>query len=84
MVPQHRGRGEEAQPVTDRNPEFGYAFLEEFQERPFWGTDIPNEPQKTAVVEYFPKLNSERLISDEAYGKITWRNANRLLALGVE
>jgi uncharacterized protein len=70
--------------AISRDPEFGYAFMEEFQDRLFWGTDIANVPQKLPIVDYFRTLKRDKLISEEAYEKITWRNANRLLNLGLE
>lgn len=70
--------------AISRDPEFGYAFMEEFQDRLFWGTDIANVPQDLPIVGYFEKLEAERLISEEAFEKITWKNANRLLDLGIE
>ena len=69
--------------AISRDPEFGYDFMEEFQDRLYWGTDIANVPQELPIVAYFQKLKSEKLISQEAYEKITWRNANRLLNLGI-
>jgi len=69
--------------AISRDPEFGYAFMEEFQDRLHWGTDIANVPQELPIVDYFKKLKSERLISEEAYEKITWRNSARLLSLDV-
>lgn len=70
--------------AISRDPEFGYAFLEEFQNRLFWGTDIANDPQELPVVDYFRNVKAKKLISEEAYEKITWRNANRLLGLRLE
>ena len=70
--------------AVSRDPEFGYEFMEEFQDRLFWGTDLANVPQETPTVEYFRKLRDEELISREAFEKITWRNANRLLNLGLD
>ncbi|MCP4639294.1 MAG: amidohydrolase family protein [bacterium] len=70
--------------AISRDLEFGCAFMEEFQDRLFWGTDIANVPQNLPIVAFFKKLREERLISDEAYEKITWRNANALLGLGLE
>lgn len=64
-----------------RDPEFGYQFLEEFQDRLYFGTDLANDPQELPLVAYFAKLKSERLITPEAYEKITWQNANQLLGL---
>lgn len=70
--------------AISRDPEFGYGFMEEFQDRLFFGTDIANVPQELTIVPYFEKLKTERLISEDAYEKITWKNANRLLGLGLE
>jgi len=70
--------------AISRDPEFGYGFMEEFQDRLYWGTDLANEAQEHPIVGYFHKLKKESLISVEAYEKITWRNANRLLDLGLE
>ncbi len=67
-----------------RDAGFGLAFLEEFQDRLYFGTDIASDPQEPACVPYFRKLKDERLISDEAFEKITWRNAARLLGLAIE
>jgi len=69
--------------AISRDPEFGCAFMEEFQDRLYWGTDICNVPQENPIVPYFRKLKAEKLISEEAYEKITWKNANRLLGLGL-
>jgi hypothetical protein len=62
-----------------RDPEFGYRFMEEFQDRLYFGTDIANVPQNLPIVPYFRKLKEERLISAEAYEKIAWKNAANLL-----
>lgn len=70
--------------AISRDPEFGYGFMEEFQDRLCFGTDIANVPQELFIVAYFERLKSERLISEEAFEKITWKNANRLLGLGLE
>lgn len=69
--------------AISRDPEFGYAFLEEFQDRLYFGTDIANDPQELPVVPYFATLAEKGLISATAHGKITWRNADRLLGLGL-
>ena len=67
--------------AISRDPEFGYAFMEEFQDRLLFGTDIANDPQELPIVPYFRKLKAEKLISEEAYEKITWKNAVRMLRL---
>lgn len=67
--------------AISRDPAFGYRFLEEFQDRLLFGTDLLSPGQKLPQVEY---LNSavERKITREAFEKITWQNADRLLGLG--
>ncbi len=64
-----------------RDPEFGLAFLEEFQDRLYFGTDVANVPQELPQVPFFHNLAEKRLISAAALEKITWRNATRLLRL---
>lgn len=66
-----------------RDPAFGYTFLEEFQDRLCFGTDIANVPQELPIVAYFRELREQRLISTAAHEKITWRNADRILGLGL-
>jgi len=69
--------------AISRDPEFGYAFLEEFQDRLLFGTDIANVPQELPIVPWIRKVREEGRISAEAYEKIIWRNAARLLGLGI-
>lgn len=69
--------------AISRDPEFGYAFLEEFQDRLYWGTDIANQQQDCPLGPYFQELRRKRLISAEAWEKIAWRNADKLLGLGL-
>jgi predicted TIM-barrel fold metal-dependent hydrolase len=69
--------------AISRDPQFGVGFLEEFQDRLCFGTDIANTPQELPIVPYFRKLKDEQLISPDAYEKITWRNADRILRLGL-
>ncbi len=64
-----------------RDPEFGRAFMEEFQDRLYFGTDIAHSTQNPPIVEFFKKLKQEKTISEAAYEKIAWRNAARLLGL---
>jgi len=66
-----------------RDPDFGYGFMEEFQDRLYFGTDIANVPQRMPIVDYFKMLKEDKPISAEAYEKIAWRNAAGLLGLAV-
>lgn len=70
--------------AISRDLEFGCRFLEEFQDRLYFGTDIANVPQQLPIVEFFQRLQQQSLISETAREKITWRNASRLLGLGLE
>jgi predicted TIM-barrel fold metal-dependent hydrolase len=62
-----------------RDPAFGLRFLEEFQDRLYFATDIAVTPQETPIVGWFAKLRREQLVSSEAWEKIAWKNAARLL-----
>ncbi len=64
-----------------RDFEFSAAFLEEFQDRLYWGSDIAILNQHIMQTETFAKIKSEKLIPPEAYEKITWKNAAKLLRL---
>jgi len=66
-----------------RDLDFGLAFLEEFQDRLFFGTDICHQTQDLPQVSLMKRLREERLISPGAYEKIAWQNANVLLNLGL-
>ena len=70
--------------AISRDPEFGFPFLEQFQDRLLWGTDICGPGQELPQVEFFHKALADGNISLQAYEKITWRNINRLLNLGLE
>ena len=81
--------------AISRDIEFGCRFIEEFQDRLYFGTDLCVDVQgldekplfqvlKEKIVPYYHKLRNEKLISAEAFEKITWKNANRLLGLGLE
>ena len=67
--------------AISRDLEFGCWFLERFQDRLYFGTDIANVPQKLNIVGYFRKIDSERLISKDAFEKITYKNAVKLLGI---
>ena len=67
--------------AISRDPEFGYRFLEEFQDKLLFGTDICHVNQDVPIVPYFKKILSEGKISQAAYAKITRKNAERILKL---
>lgn len=70
--------------ALSRDREFGYRFLEEFQDRLYFGTDICNVGQDvTPMMQYYHDLREYNRISTEAYEKITWKNTARLLSLDI-
>ncbi|NOY79741.1 MAG: amidohydrolase family protein [Kiritimatiellaeota bacterium] len=70
--------------AVSRDPEFGYAFLHEFQDRLLFGTDIANVPQELPIVGWFREAREQGWITPETHEKIAWRNADRLLGLGLD
>ena len=64
-----------------RDPEFGYAFLEEFQDRLYYGTDICN-PYNVGMLylaDFLDEAVDKSRISEAAYRKICCENALRIL-----
>lgn len=69
--------------AVSRDPEFGYQFMEEFQDKLLFGTDICAPHNDTPLVPFLRDAAEEGKISEEAFEKISWRNADRLLRLGL-
>lgn len=69
--------------AVSRDPEFGYRFMEEYQERLFFGTDICAPSNDTPLVRFLNAAVAQGKLSRQAYEKITWRNADALLDLGA-
>ncbi len=66
-----------------RDPAFGYEFMDKFQDRLFFGTDICCPRDNMPHARYLRDAREKRLISTKVFEKIAWRNANRVLKLGV-
>ena len=64
-----------------RDPEFGWRFMEEFQDQLLFGTDICGPGQETPQVETLNNALNGGHISRTAYEKITHLNAEKLLGL---
>ncbi|MBQ3055158.1 MAG: amidohydrolase family protein [Oscillospiraceae bacterium] len=62
-----------------RDPEFGYAFLEEFQDRLYFGTDVCDPRNEFHLSKHLDDAVESGKISQEAYNKICRENALRLL-----
>jgi predicted TIM-barrel fold metal-dependent hydrolase len=71
--------------AVSRDPDFGYAFLEEFQDRLYFATDVclPSQVDTTLVnlKRFLEEGHANGHISDTVFAKITHRNAQRLLGL---
>ena len=66
-----------------RDPEHAFRFIEEFQDRLFLGLDYCSEYNDMRHIEWFKEQLDTGKITRQAHEKIMWRNANRLLALGL-
>ena len=66
-----------------RDPDFGYAFLEEFQDRLFYGTDICSPLDighiRVKMGDFLEEGVARGKLSPQARDKICWDNALRLL-----
>ena len=67
--------------AISRAPEFGYAFLDEFQDRLLFGTDICDPRNPLTLIDYLNEAVEKGHISRPVYEKVGWKNAERLLGL---
>ncbi len=67
--------------AVSRDPDYGYQFMEEFQDKLLFGTDICAPHNDWPLVRFLQDAVNNGKISREAFEKITWKNANRLLDL---
>ena len=70
--------------AISRDEEFGFEFVERFQDRLLFGTDICGPGQELPQPDWFRKALADGNISQEAFDKICWRNINDLIDLGLE
>ena len=66
-----------------RDKEFGVKFLNEFQDKLYFGHDFCSERnlENTTLSIYIDSLLDEGLISREVYDKVCYKNAKKLLNL---
>jgi len=69
--------------AISRDQEFGVQFLEEFQDRLMFGTDIDFPGQEIPQLRYIKQLRDDLRISKKVYSKIMYENARKVLRLGV-
>ncbi|MCM8757007.1 MAG: amidohydrolase, partial [Candidatus Omnitrophica bacterium] len=65
-----------------RDLSFGLDFLEAFQDKLLFGTDYcvrSHTRNEVKIIDFFHRLKQEKLISLDAWEKIAWKNAARLL-----
>ena len=60
-----------------------YLLSEEFQDRLFFATDLLSPGQDLPQIEYLNSAVQQGKITRGAFEKITWKNADRLLGLGI-
>ena len=66
-----------------RDPEFGYEFIDRFQDKLLFGTDTSSPSNDHRHAELMRTLHAEGHISTAAFEKISWQNINRILKLGL-
>ena len=68
--------------ALSRDEEHAIKFLNEFQDRLMFGTDICNiETASTPLVDFMLKLRNEKKISEEVFQKVARENIIRILEL---
>ena len=67
--------------AISRDPDYGPTFLEEFQDRLLFATDLCHHGQQAPIVGFFNDLREQTKISPVAYEKIVRGNAVRVLVL---
>ncbi len=65
--------------AVSRDEAFGIDFLEEFQDRLYFGTDICHPDTKTPLRDYLLRLRDAQKISDRCFARIACLNAAQLL-----
>ncbi len=64
-----------------RDEIFGLAFLEKYQDRLFFATDMVNKDMVFPLGAWLDQMHAEGKLSQEAYEKILYRNAQRIFGL---
>lgn len=67
--------------AISRDPDYGYGFLEEFQGKLLFGTDICFLDQDLPQIRFLREAVNNGKISKQAYDKITHQNAVEILKL---
>lgn len=67
--------------AISRDIEFGCRFLEEFQDRLYFGTDICAPDTPTPLVDFLKNMRAQGKISEQCFEKVSYKNAIRLLEI---
>ncbi|HNS32050.1 MAG TPA: amidohydrolase family protein [bacterium] len=67
--------------ALSRDMDYAVKFLDEFQDRLFFGTDICEPDNKTPLVDLLIKLRDEGKITEDVFRKVARENAVKLLGL---
>ena len=70
--------------AVTRDPAFGLEFLDRFQDKLLFGTDVLRHDQTerdVPIVGFIKRILAEGRLSERAYGRIVRDNAVRLLKL---
>ncbi len=65
--------------AVKRDPEYGYDFIEEFQDQLFYGTDICSPREENGLSDWLDDAFAKQKISKAAYEKVCRTNALKLL-----
>ena len=66
-----------------RDRDFGIAFLTEFKDRVFFGTDICSPRNDPKQAQLLRGLRAEGAVSEDVFENVSWRNVDRVLGLGL-
>lgn len=66
-----------------RDSAHAYEFIDEFQDRLMLGLDHTDVSHDFQHIEWLTRTRDDGHISNEAFEKITWQNADRLIGLGL-
>ncbi|MCK9266237.1 amidohydrolase family protein [bacterium] len=64
-----------------RDPEYAVKFINEFQDRLFFGTDICEPDTETPLIDFLLKLRDDGKITETVFNKVARENAIKLLGL---
>lgn len=67
--------------AISRDGQFGYEFLEEFQDKLFFGTDICSFNERNGLLDYMRNAVNKGKISQGAFDKICFENAENILKI---